>query len=83
MTQKFAFLSRRIASAQHPQIQNINLVQSLLARIVNIGDLEFQTAGWGQADKPEVYFFGVKEPMLLKNIINEAKLKSAANERPL
>ena len=75
LIKEFIFLSRRVTSCYHSQVQNINSVQGIIERIAGIGNLEFHTAGWGQSNKPEICFFGVKDPMILKNIITEAKLK--------
>ncbi len=70
----FSFLSRRFVSTPHSRIQNFEVGQSLLGRVVNIGDLEFYTAGSGGA-RPEIAFRGVKDPIYLKKIIGEIKLK--------
>lgn len=74
--QEFCFLSRRVASCYHNQVQNINSVQGVIERIVDIGNLEFHTAGWGESNRPEISFRGVNEPMLLKTLITETKIKS-------
>ncbi len=74
--EEFVFLSRRVASCEHSQIQNINSVQGVTERIAGIGNLEFHTAGWGESNRPEICFRGVNEPMLLKTHIMEVKIKN-------
>lgn len=80
--EEFSFLSRRVASIDYSHIQNINSSQSLPARIVGIGNLEFHTAGWGQTNKPEICFRGIRDPISLKNIVTESKLKVTSGEQP-
>ena len=74
--EEFCFLSRRVTSCYHNQVQNINSVQGIIERLVGIGNLEFHTAGWGQSNRPEINFRGVKGPMEIKTLVTEAKLKS-------
>lgn len=74
--QEFCFLSRRATSCYHNQVQNINSVQGIIERVVDIGNLEFHTAGWGESNRPEISFRGVSEPMALKTLVAETKLKS-------
>lgn len=77
--QEYRFLIRRVVSCDHFKIQNINAIQGIIERIVDIGNLEFQTAGWGQSDSAEISFLGIKKPMETRNIVNEAKIKISKN----
>jgi len=78
--EEFRFLSRRLTSTYYSQIQNINSVQGITERVVGIGNLEFHTAGWGESNRPEICFRGVKEPVFLKNTVIEVKIKLSAAE---
>jgi len=71
--EEFSFLSRRVVSVPYSKIQNIDLIQDVLERIVNIGNLEFYTAGVGDTE-PEIAFRGIKNPFLIKNLIPKEKL---------
>lgn len=74
----FSFLSRRFASTQYSRIQNIEMKQSLIERVVGIGDLEIHTAGYAAGSRPEIAFRGVKNPFQVKKIIVELKLKETS-----
>jgi len=75
IVQEYRFLIRRVVSCDHFKIQNINVTQGVIERIVDIGDLDFQTAGWGQSDTAEISFHGVKDPMAIRALAAESKMK--------
>lgn len=78
----FSFVSRRYISTSYARIQNSTVKQSLFGRVVGIGDLEFHTAGFGGESKPEIAFRGVVDPIGLKRIVDEIKLKEISGHRP-
>lgn len=62
----YGIISRRVYSIRIRDLRNINVRQSILQRILGIGDVEFSSAGGAGI---EVTFFGVAEPMTLKREI--------------
>lgn len=62
----YGIVSRNIHSIRIRDLRNINIRQSILQRILGIGDIEFSSAGGAGI---EVTFFGVAEPLALKQRI--------------
>lgn len=62
----YGIISRNIHSIRIRDLRNINVRQSILQRILGIGDIEFSSAGGAGI---EVTFFGVPAPMALKQRI--------------
>jgi uncharacterized membrane protein YdbT with pleckstrin-like domain len=59
-------IARRVQSIRVRDLRNINVRQSLVQRLLGIGDVEFSSAGGSGI---EVVFFGVEAPMQLKNLV--------------
>lgn len=62
----YGIISRNVRSIRIRDLRNINVRQSILQRLLGIGDVEFSSAGGAGI---EVTFFGVAEPMALKTRI--------------
>lgn len=62
-------LSRREKSAHIDRVQNVTTTQSLVARILRVGDVDFDTAG---TDDYEFKFAGVDAPRNLRELIAKA-----------
>lgn len=62
----YGIISRNIHSIRIRDLRNINVRQGILQRILGIGDVEFSSAGGAGI---EVTFFGVGEPLKLKEEI--------------
>lgn len=62
----YGIISRDVHSIRVRDLRNINVRQSILQRILGIGDVEFSSAGGAGI---EVTFFGVKAPLALKERI--------------
>jgi uncharacterized membrane protein YdbT with pleckstrin-like domain len=56
-------IARKVRSIRVRDLRNINVRQSLVQRVLVVGDVEFSSAGGGDI---EVAFFGVSDPMAVK-----------------
>jgi len=56
-------IARKVKSIRVQDLRNINVNQSLLQRLVNVGDVEFSSAGGSGI---EVTFAGVDDPLKVK-----------------
>ena len=63
-------LSRREQTARFERVQNVNIAQSLLDRMLRVGTVEFDTAGTDQGDS-SFRFFGIADPQQLVRIVAE------------
>jgi len=63
-------LSRREQTARFERVQNVNISQSLLDRMLEVGTVEFDTAGSDQGDAT-FRFFGIADPQQLVRIVAE------------
>lgn len=63
-------LSRREETARFDRVQNVNSSQSLLDRLLGVGDVDFDTAGTSE-DSDDFRFAGVAEPKRLVRIVAE------------
>jgi uncharacterized membrane protein YdbT with pleckstrin-like domain len=57
-------IGRSVRSIRVRDLRNINVRQSLMQRLLNVGDVEFSSAG---GDEIEVTFYGVPDPVGLKD----------------
>ena len=62
-------LSRKEKSAHIDRVQNVTTTQSVLERILQVGDVDFDTAG---TDDYEFKFAGVADPRDLREVIAKA-----------
>jgi len=56
-------LARRVHSIRLEDLRNINVNQTVMQRLLGVGDVEFSSAAGGEV---EVIFFGVADPMGVK-----------------
>jgi uncharacterized membrane protein YdbT with pleckstrin-like domain len=56
-------LARRVHSIRVEDLRNINVNQTVMQRLLGVGDVEFSSAAGGAV---EVVFFGVDDPMAVK-----------------
>jgi membrane protein YdbS with pleckstrin-like domain len=65
---RHGIIAREINSIRIADVRNINVKQSLLDRILFVGDIEFSSAA---SDNAEVIFKGVSNPMRIKRKVQE------------
>lgn len=66
-------LSRREQTARFERVQNVNIAQSLLDRLVRVGTVEFDTAG-SDVDDSGFSYAGIGDPQRLVRIVAEHSL---------
>lgn len=69
VTRHHGIISRNQQSVRIKDLRSVELGQSLFQRIFGIGDLTFYSAGSASA---EVKFFGIKDPLKWRDIIDNA-----------
>jgi membrane protein YdbS with pleckstrin-like domain len=57
-------IARNVRSIRVRDLRNINVRQTFMQRLLNVGDVEFSSAG---GDEIEVTFYGVPDPVGLKD----------------
>ncbi|MCI0400937.1 MAG: PH domain-containing protein [Gammaproteobacteria bacterium] len=62
-------IARNVRSIRIMDLRNVNVKQSIIQRILGIGDVEFSSAGGVDV---EVVFFGVIDPMNVKHSVQAA-----------
>ncbi len=67
-------VSRDERSASLDRIQNVNTGQGLIGRLLNFGDIEFDTAGSDLGDS-DLALRGVDDPHRLRDILDQAVLR--------
>lgn len=67
-------LARREQTARFDRVQNVDVSQSLMDRLLDVGTVDFDTAGWGE-DSSSFRFEGIADPQALVHIV-------ASNSRP-
>jgi uncharacterized membrane protein YdbT with pleckstrin-like domain len=60
----YGLIARRVRAIRVRDLRNINVRQSAAQRLLGVGDVEFSSAA---GDEVEVAFFGVPDPMGLKD----------------
>src|SRR5919202_1838870 len=68
-------LSRRVQQTQLDRVQNVNTNQSLLERILQVGTVDFDTAG---TDDSDFTFHGISEPEEVVAAVDRAQRMAAA-----
>lgn len=71
-------LARRVHSIRVEDLRNINVNQTVVQRLLDVGDVEFSSAAGGDI---EVVFFGVTDPMAVKTLAQ--RLQGNAPSTPL
>lgn len=64
-------LSRSEQTARFERVQNVSVTQSLMDRLLNVGAVEFDTAGTDQSDA-DFRFSGISDPQQLVRIVAES-----------
>lgn len=67
-------LNRNERSASLDRIQNVNTAQGLFGRILNFGDIEFDTAGSDIGDA-DLALRGVNDPHQMRDLLDQEVLK--------
>lgn len=67
-------VARHIQQAQLERVQNVNVDQSMLQRILQVGTVDFDTAGTGDSD---FAFVGVAQPEKVVSAVDEAQREHA------
>jgi len=65
-------IARKLQSIRIQDLRNINVQQSLMQRLLGIGNVEFSSAGGSGI---EVVFFGVDDPMAVKALAQRLQSK--------
>jgi uncharacterized membrane protein YdbT with pleckstrin-like domain len=68
-------LARRVHSIRVEDLRNINVTQTVVQRLLGVGDVEFSSAAGGEV---EVVFFGVADPMAVKTLAQKLQGNAAA-----
>jgi uncharacterized membrane protein YdbT with pleckstrin-like domain len=77
---KRGLVSREVQETRLERVQNVNYNQSLYQRIMQIGDVDFDTAGTGDYD---FVFVGVADPEKVVQRVDQATGAEAAGEHGL
>jgi uncharacterized membrane protein YdbT with pleckstrin-like domain len=67
---KYGIVSRRIQQTQIDRVQNVNTNQSILERLLQVGTVDFDTAGTDDAD---FRFAGVEDPEEVVTAVDRAR----------
>ncbi|MEK6550486.1 MAG: PH domain-containing protein [Pseudomonadota bacterium] len=70
-------ISRRVQSIRIRDLRNINIRQTVMQRLLDVGDVEFSSAAGGDV---EVIFYGAPDPMGLKEYV-QARQRTADREQ--
>lgn len=73
---RHGILSRRERSASLERIQNVNTEQGVVARALNFGDIQFDTAGSEHGDA-DLTLYGVNDPHSLRDILDAHLIRRA------
>jgi uncharacterized membrane protein YdbT with pleckstrin-like domain len=63
-------VSRREHSTQLSRVQNVNVTQSIVQRLLGIGDVDWDTAGTEEAEA-DFRFSGIDDPSALVRVVDE------------
>jgi len=72
---KQGIVARHIQQTEIQRVQNVNTDQSMLERMLQVGTVDFDTAG---TDDSEFKFMGVEEPEEIVAAVDVAKREAAA-----
>jgi len=59
-------LAREVRSVRIGDLRNVSVKQSVMQRLLDVGDVEFSSAAGGDV---EVVFFGVAQPLQVKELV--------------
>ena len=77
---KHGIIARHVQQTDINRVQNVNTNQSVLERFLQVGTVDFDTAGTGDAD---FAFRGVEDPEEVVAAVDRAKSPGAAGSDPL
>ncbi|HET6847979.1 MAG TPA: PH domain-containing protein [Gaiellales bacterium] len=63
-------VSRREHSTQLSRVQNVNVTQTIMQRLLGIGDVDWDTAGTEEAES-DFRFVGIEDPSSLVRIVDQ------------
>jgi uncharacterized membrane protein YdbT with pleckstrin-like domain len=73
---KHGIIARHVQQTEIARVQNVNTDQSMLERMLQVGTVDFDTAGTGDAD---FKFAGVEEPEEVIAAVDVAKKEAATS----
>jgi uncharacterized membrane protein YdbT with pleckstrin-like domain len=76
---KRGIIARRTQEARLERVQNVNTDQGVLERILQVGTVDFDTAGTTDSD---FAFRGVAQPERVVRAVDQAQREHAEEERP-
>ena len=76
---KRGLIARRVQQTDIDRVQNVNTAQSVLDRMLQVGSVEFDTAG---TDDSEFRFDGVEDPEEVVQAVDEARRATSAAPSP-
>ena len=71
-------VARHVQQARLERVQNVNVNQSVLQRLLQVGTVDFDTAGTGDSD---FAFKGVAQPERVMESVDQAQREHAAESR--
>jgi len=78
---KHGIIARHVQQTSIDRVQNVNTNQSVLERLLQVGTVDFDTAGTGDSD---FRFAGVEDPELVRDAVDRAQKRVAQpNPSPL
>jgi uncharacterized membrane protein YdbT with pleckstrin-like domain len=73
---KHGIIARNVHQTEIERVQNVNTKQSVLERLLQVGTVDFDTAGTGNAD---FEFVGVEDPEEVVAAVDRAKKRPVAS----
>jgi uncharacterized membrane protein YdbT with pleckstrin-like domain len=73
---KHGIIARHVQQTEIARVQNVNTEQSVLERMLQVGTVDFDTAGTGDSD---FKFAGVEDPEEVVLAVDRAKKQAAAS----
>jgi uncharacterized membrane protein YdbT with pleckstrin-like domain len=72
-------LSKRVQQTRITRVQNVNTNQTLMDRLMRVGNIDFDTAG---TDDSEFRFVGISDPHTVVAAVDKAQRDAEGTERP-
>jgi uncharacterized membrane protein YdbT with pleckstrin-like domain len=77
---KHGIVARHVQQTEIARVQNVNTNQSVLERVLQVGTVDFDTAGTGDSD---FKFIGVEQPEEVVAAVDRAKKSGSASPPPM
>jgi uncharacterized membrane protein YdbT with pleckstrin-like domain len=77
---KHGIIARHVQQTDIARVQNVNTTQSVLERMLQVGTVDFDTAGTGDSD---FKFTGVEQPEEVVAAVDRAQKSSAASRHAM